>query len=435
LAHVVSAVWPGAGGVGVPRARRDGCRYEAYVPDRLSEVDVVLPPDVAADVSDAELAIARLNETGPVVASLESLARLLLRAESVASSRIEGLEVGGRRLLRAEAARASGELTHDVTAEAVLGNVEAMALAVGDLAARPRLTLDDVLAVHRALMKHTDHPEFGGEVRTSQNWIGGSDYNPCGAAFVPPPPEHVPALLDDLVQFVSSDRYPPLVQAALAHVQFETIHPFGDGNGRVGRALIHVVLRRRGLAPRYVPPISLILATRHRDYIRGLSAARYSGSPDGKEAQQGYAEWIAVFAAAAGRAAADARLFGGRIDALVEHWRLLVGSVRARSAADRLLRSLPSAPVVTVATAAAMISRSFQATNEAIERLTDAGVLRQTKLGRRNRAFEAVGLVDEITRFERMLASPAGDTREATPVRRVPYRAPGARRRGAPTPS
>lgn len=424
----MSALWQATFGPG-PRAARRPCRYEAYLPDRLVDVMLALPADVAADVSDAERAISSLNASGPAPASLEALARLLLRAEAVASSRIEGLVVGPRRLLRAEAARATGVAVADATAQAVLGNIEAMALAMDDLALRPRLTLDDLLVVHRALMHHTDRPDLGGRVRTTQNWIGGNDYNPCSAAFVPPPAEHVPGLLDDLVAFLNTDRYPPVVQAALVHAQFETIHPFADGNGRIGRVLIHVVLRRRGLAPRYVPPVSLVLATRARDYVRGLTAYRYLGPPDSEPAQAGMAEWVGVFAAAAARAAIDASRFAEQIDALAQHWRELVAPVRASSAADRLLRVLPAAPVVTVAAAARLISSSEQATNLAVMRLVRSGVLAQVTVGRRNRAFEAVGLADALTGFERALASPEGDTRVAPPVRSVPagrYR-PGRR--------
>src|SRR5207302_3067265 len=138
-----------------------------------------------------------------------------------------------------------------------------------------------------------------------QNWIGGNDYNPCGADFVPPPPEFVPDLLLDLVAYLDSDDYSPLVQAAIAHAQFETIHPFADGNGRVGRALIHAVLRRRGLAPRYVPPISLVLATESRSYIGGLTAYRYMGEPTSAAAQEGVANWMGTFASATARAVQD----------------------------------------------------------------------------------------------------------------------------------
>ena len=130
------------------------------------------------------------------------------------------------------------------------------------------LLVDVLLEVHRRLLAATHLSEHAGRVRTIQNWIGGSSYNPCNAAFVPPPPESVAPLLEDLCAFCNEDQLPAVAQAAIAHAQFETIHPFVDGNGRVGRALIHLVLRRRGLAPRALPPISLVLATRANDYIR-----------------------------------------------------------------------------------------------------------------------------------------------------------------------
>ena len=422
MARVEPAIWEASAGLGVPRAQRLSCRYEAYIPDFLSDVPVTIPADVVADISDAEQAVLRLNAGGPKLASLESVARLLLRAEAVASSRIEGLEVGGRRLMRAEAARAIGSPIPDHTAEAVLGNIEAMDLAVNDLVARDRLSVDDVSAVHRALMRHAHRPELGGVPRTAQNWIGGNDYNPCGAAFVPPPPDRVPALLDDLVAFMNADLHSPLVQAALAHAQFETIHPFADGNGRTGRALVHVVLRRRGLAPRYVPPISLVLATRARDYVRGLTAYRYLGRPESPESQAGIAEWLRVFLSATARAAADAERFGEQVDALVQRWREQAGPIRAHSAADLLIRALPSAPIVTVETAARLVGRSTQAANLAVDRLARSGVLVPIKDVRRNRAFEASGLLDALTGFERALASPEGDTRASPPARPVPRR-------------
>src|SRR5204863_7533443 len=109
-----------------------------------------------------------------------------------------------------------------------------------------------------------------GRIRSVQNWIGGSSFNPCSAAFVPPPPDHVEALLADLCAFVNDDSLPAVAQAAIAHAQFETIHPFRDGNGRAGRCLIHVVLRRRNVTPMLVPPISVVLATNARQYIAGL---------------------------------------------------------------------------------------------------------------------------------------------------------------------
>ncbi len=422
MAYVVDRLWEGMPGSGLPRRMPQACRFQAYVPDPLSSIDLALPGEVMADVSDAERAIQRLNGRVPTLASLEAVARFLLRAEAVASSRIEGLTLNARRLAQAEAAQALGLPARDATAEAVLGNILALRLAVEELSPQRLLSLEDLLRVHRALVEHTDHPDQGGRVRREQNWIGGNDYNPCGAEFVPPPPDLVPNLLDDLVDFVNTDRFPALVQAALAHAQFETIHPFADGNGRVGRALIHVVLRRRGLAPLFVPPISLILATRAGEYVRGLQQYRYLGSPSSQQAQFGMAAYVETFVAAAARAAADSDRYGARLDDLVDRWRTQIGPVRANSALDRLLRILPSAPVVTIATAATLTGRSVEAARLAIERLVEAGILRPVRGVRRYRAFEAADVIQVVTDFERALASPSGDTRLVPPVRPAPAR-------------
>src|SRR4051812_39327691 len=286
------------------------------------------------------------------MASLEVLARRLLRAESVASSRIEGLVLSQRRLAMAEVERAE---THDDTARSVLGNIAAMEDAVRLGAGERPLKTADILRLHRTLMEATSTPGIAGKLRDQQNWIGGNAFNPGRADFVPPPPEHVPDLVDDLCLFMNRTDLPPIVQAALVHAQFETIHPFADGNGRIGRALIHVVLRRRGLAPRFVLPISLILASRARDYIAGLTAHRYLGCSGAPVAQAGIADWLRVFAAAMARAVADAERFGRNVDRLVTTWRESAAPVRRISAADLLLPLSPSAPVVTVATAARLI--------------------------------------------------------------------------------
>ena len=243
------------------RRGRMPCDYEAYVPDPLLGRTVTLDGDVAADVTDAEAALMLLNARATALADTEGLARLLLRAESVASSRIEGLEIGARKLLRTEAARQLGERTIDLTATEVIGNINAMNGAVHEIGPGDQITLDTLLGFHRHLMANSRLTPHAGRLREQQNWIGGSDYNPCSAAFVPPPPELVPNLMDDLCTFCNDDSLPAVAQAALAHAQFETIHPFADGNGRAGRGLIHLVLRRRGLATRVLPPVSLVLET------------------------------------------------------------------------------------------------------------------------------------------------------------------------------
>jgi Fic family protein len=411
--------WAGDAG-GQTRRDRLPCDYGVYIPDPLAGRRFVLDGDVAADVADAEAALVRLDAAAGALADTEALARLLLRAEAVASSRIEGLEVGGRRLLRAQAARQLGEEPRDVTAVEVLGNIEAMAWAVEAVPPGGAISVEIVLEAHRRLLAGTRLAEHGGHIRTVQNWIGGSDHNPCAAVFVPPPHAMVGELLSDLAAFCNDDSLPAVAQAAIAHAQFETIHPFVDGNGRTGRALIHLVLRRRGLAPRILPPVSLILATWPRDYVAGLTGTRYEDEPDSDEAHAGVNRWIALFASACRRAAEDAGRFEERVRALQDSWRERLGSVRRGSAADLLLHALPGAPLLTANTASDLIGRSFQATSQAIDRLVKAGVLRQVTVGRRNRAFEAPELIEAFTALERQLASPEGDTLASDPARRVP---------------
>ena len=409
---------------GMSRRNRQGCDYDTYLPDPLNGWDLALPAALAADLSDAESAIRRLNATGTSHASLEGLARFLLRAESVASSKIEGLDAGPRRLLDAEVVIAQGGNAADRIAVEVLANVAAMQAAVDLGSSTDTITLDDLLKVHRILMEQSDTPEIGGVVRTAQNWVGRSSYNPCSAAFVPPPPETLDALLHDLLAYVNGDDHPALVQAAIAHAQFETIHPFADGNGRTGRALIHVVLRRRGVAPRFVPPISLVLASWANDYIAGLTAYRHVGTPDDPDRSRSAEVWLRTFATAAHRSCSDAEAFAARIDALGAQWREQLGRVRANSAVELLLELLPGLPVITIDSAARLIGRSDMRTGEAINRLEAGGVLRQRNVGRhRYRIFEAADVVDLSTGLERALASPTGNTVTAAPSRRVPRRA------------
>lgn len=388
-----------------------------------------LDPDAASDITEAETAVARFDLGSQALANSEAMARLLLRAEAVASSKIEGLEVGGRRLLKAEVARAIGDESEqrDVTALEVLNNIEAMHWAVESLSGADAITVDGLLSIHRRLLEGTRNADHAGRVRTTQNWIGGSDYNPCSAAFVPPPEQYVEELLDDLCAFCNTDLLPAVAQAALAHAQFETIHPFADGNGRTGRALIHVVLRKRGLATTALPPVSLVLATWAKDYVEGLTRTRYRGPAASNAAQDGINQWIGFFAAATGRAVRDAEAYEERVAHIQKRWREKLGRVRKNSAVDLLIDALPAAPIVTVQSAAALVGRSEQAVNEAIPRLADAGILKQTTVGPRNRAFEAPDLINAFTDLERQLASPDADTRYSPPSRSVPARRPGKR--------
>lgn len=420
MAEYTDARWPGTPG-GATRAERRPCDYRAYVPDLLAGRPLTLTAQRSADVADVERQVLALNASERTLVGLEALARLLLRAEAVASSFIEGLQINVRRLAKADVAERTGLGGYDGTARAVLGNVRAMESAL-ELADKAGVRVDDITELHRRLLADTRDEPWGGVIRTEQNWVGGGGMSPCTAEFVPPPPDMVPRLLEDLCDYVANDDHPALVQAAVAHAQFETIHPFADGNGRTGRALIHLILRRRGLAPRFVPPLSLILASHADAYIAGLTGSRYEGPADSAEAQEAMGVWIDRFVADTARACADTERFREELEALEAEWRRRLVRVRADSSVDLLLRALPSVPVLTVATAAELIGRSVQRAGDAINQLVAADVLKQTTIGRRNRAFEVPELVKALTGFERALASPVGDTRQAPPARHVPYR-------------
>jgi len=309
-----------------------------------------------------------------------------------------------------------------VTAAEVLGNIDAMLFAIESVGEGDVLSVDLLLEIHRRLLLGTRLETHGGQPRGEQNWVGGSSFNPCSAEYVPPPPEAVPSLVSDLCDFCNDDSLPAIAQAAIAHAQFETIHPFLDGNGRVGRALIHLVLRRRSVVSRVLPPVSLVLATWAQEYVDALTGTRYRGAASSRLAREGLDRWVGLFATATKRAVADADAFEERIQLLELTWRKRLGRVRADSAADLLIRRLPGVPILTVQSAAELIGRSAQATNQAIARLAEANVLSQTTVGKRNRAFEAPEVIRTFTALERQLASPSGDARTAPPTRRVPRR-------------
>jgi len=425
MSYFVDEYWVSDGG-GVTRRDRQGCAYRAYVPDPLMGRAFTLDGDVAADVADAETAILRLNNQASSLVNTEVIARILLRTEAVASSKIEGLQANARRLLKVEAAREfATDGRRDVTAQEVLGNVDAMADALSAADGAADITVDTILQIHASLLAGTPLAMYGGKVRSVQNWIGGSDYNPCSAAYVPPPPEMVPALLLDLVAFCNDDSLPAVAQAAVVHAQFETVHPFVDGNGRTGRALIHLILRRRGIAPHVVPPVSLVLATLSTDYVAGLTAFRHEGDAASAQAMSGLNRWVALFAGCCTRAVHDSNAYETRIQRIQDAWRAQVGPVRRNSAVDTLLNILPGSPIITVTGAARVLGRSFNAASKAIAQLTAAGVLKQISVGRRNRAFEAPDVIDAFTVLERQLSSPEGDTRISAPMRPVPARRQG----------
>ena len=406
MSGVEKRIWSD-GASGRSRRDRQPCPYEIYIPDKLAERTFSLDGVVAADVADAEARVVRFNSEASSLVSTEALARILLRAESVASSRIEGLRIGARRILLAEVEENVEGAHPDLTAREVIANIKAMDYGIQQVEKGDPITLGLILEIHQQLLAGSELSIQGGKLRQEQNWIGGSDYNPCTADFVPPSWESVRLLMEDLVAFCNDDNLPTIAQAAIAHAQFETIHPFVDGNGRTGRVLIQLIIRRRGLALRVVPPVSLILATWGQDYVAGLTATRYLADPKSKDAHAGINLWIGRFAAACSRSVEDAMKFETRASSIEKSWRTTLGRVRTSSSVDRLLQKLVGMPVLTVETAMTLTTTSYKQTNEAISILTQAGILHQTSSSGRNRTFEAPEIISAFAELERKLASPS----------------------------
>ena len=400
MGRLVRRRWHADFGAYGGRKARQAFSYEAYLPDFIVDLEPMLPSDIVAAVVEAEHVV-RTIDTHPGAHNLEAIARLLLRSESVASSRIEGLEISQRRV-----AEALFDPEHsDITARSVLNNIMAMEAAIQIADEAQAITPSHIQTIHRSLLNTPMDTRIAGVIRTTQNWIGGSSNNPRDAAFIPPPETEVPALLEDLCAFINRDDLAPVVQAAIAHAQFETIHPFGDGNGRVGRCLIHVVLRKRGLGRRYVPPISVILATNARAYIEGLTTYRAGA----------IAEWCATFAAAMRTAGQRALTLTEQLQALQTEWHQQAERPRRGSGAARLISILPAYPIVNAATAGQAIGASDQVARLAIQRLAEAGILSQISIGRRNRAWAAKELFQVINAFEWDIATPPNQEEKRRP--------------------
>lgn len=389
--HLVHRIWQHNPTLPAPPRYKRACGYDAFVPQTLATLNLRLSAELAGAFSEAEGTIRALNtNSGP---SLAPLARLLLRTESIASSKVEGLQLDARQLARSEAKAESGGKASPTALE-ILANIDAMSLAVEEASLVEPFTVAEIRSIHERVMAHAPNKQLGGQLRTRQNWIGGNDWNPCGADFVPPPPEDVERLLADLCVAINDERLPPLVQAALVHAQFETIHPFADGNGRTGRALVQVVLRRRGLAPSFVPPISVALASAREKYIAGLTDFR----GDGVE------RWLEHFAQAASRATWIAQAYMNAIGELRTRWHAQLaaspGAPRRDAAAWAVIDILPAHPIITAPVATAVTGRNKMAIYQAFELLTAAGVVTAVTASRRNRAWEAVGLLELIAGLE-----------------------------------
>jgi Fic family protein len=350
-------------GVEVPIVWR-GRRARAFVPARLTDRDLSLDTRTIADAARAQAAVEHGAETMPE--DFAALARLLLRAEGVASSFIEGVTAAVVDIVLAEADESGAP---SAAAAWVAANLAAVSEAVEEAHAGP-LTVESLCAWHRTLMTGSPTPaQHVGVLRTEQGWIGGT--SPLDAHLVTPPPDEVPALVDDVIAYVNRDDVDPVSQAAIAHAQFEIIHPFADGNGRVGRVLVAWILVRR-LSLVTPPPVSARIAADVGGYGSGLVLFRMGD-------HNAWIRWFAEAVSGAGRAQQE---LVASVERLQREWRERLAGPRADSrrvrsdaAAWRVLDLLPRHLLLTGPIVASELAIPLKSANAALGELVAAGVL------------------------------------------------------------
>lgn len=370
----------------------------------LSEVTVALPPKIATlevpPTSPRERLRARYEteELERVAGdALQPLAGFLIRMESVASSRIEQLEASTIAF-----ARALGGVKENSSAMSMVSAGRAITSLI--TASETTISLDEILHSHELLMsEEPDERLYAGRIRDVQNWIGGSHFSPRNALYVPPPAELVPDYLADMVTFANRDDVDPIAQAAVVHAQFESIHPFTDGNGRIGRALIGAVLRRRGVTPASVLPVASALAADTAHYFDLLTAYR---SGDAAGIIMDVALCVEVAAREARGAARSFQSYG-------DTWRQMVGA-RAGSATDALLDVLVGMPVFTVEQLVEQTGLAERAVYRAVEQLQSSRIIAEVTNRKRDRVYAVTDVLDEFEDLDARIRSRISLLRNAT---------------------
>ena len=366
------------------RSRGNGA-YRSAIPIRMSSIDFnTMPAELQTDLEDASVALSRFDtrasmQFGDRVLTLGPMSAVLLRTEATSSSQIENLTVGAKNLAL--------ELLHEgnsQNAAVVVGNVRAMesALELAD-----DISTEHLLAVHRALLSaQSGWESYAGAFRTQLVWVGTSSYSPRGASYVAPQPELLPTAIDDLIEFMRRDDVPVLAQCALAHAQFETIHPFADGNGRTGRALVHAILRNKGLTPHVVPPVSAGLLRHTEQYFDALTAYR---AGDAAPIIENFAE-AAQFASSSGTQLID------DIAAQLEQTRELLHGVRRDAAVWKVLPYLVAQPIINSNYLRTVVGLTKSQAERALKTLAQAGVLTARSNAKRDVVWEHRGMLDVL---------------------------------------
>lgn len=359
---------------------------DAAIPPLIRDLDYSPPLPVALETESALLTVAQADTDaeGHSVA----LSRFMIRSESVASSKIERISASALDFAKAmSGSRANASAMSMVAATSALHNLVSI---VGE---RGTFELNDFLDAHQALMAEDAHEAtYAGKFRDMQNWIGGSDYSPRNALYVPPGHHRVPELMSDLIEYLNRVDIPVFVQAAIGHAQFESIHPFTDGNGRIGRALISAVLRRRGVTRNAIAPIASGLLARRDDYFASLGAYR-RGDPS---------PVISLLARSADAAAMCSRETITRLKSMPESWTTEIRP-RSGSAAETLISAFYDHPVMR---ADEVESRSKTAPSQAyraLDRLVEAGYIEEITGRKKNRVWVASEVLAELDDLDRRI--------------------------------
>jgi Fic family protein len=351
--------------------------YRAAIPEPISDRPVPLLGEVLALADDATNELTRFDaEVGAIAAPFSAI---LLRTESASSSEVEHITSSAKQLALAEIGEAGSE-----NARLVVGNVRAMEAAI---ALSDSLDSTAVIEMHRALLE-AQQPSITGRWRDQQVWIGGGGVSPHLASFVPPVERRVPELMDDVMRFARRTDLPVLVQIAIAHAQFETIHPFPDGNGRTGRALVQGMLRAGRVTRTVTVPVSAGLLHDLPAYFAALTAFR----------QGEVRPIVAAFAEASFAAVGNGRRLVTELQDARARWDT-VATARADSSLHRLKTLLLRQPVVTNRVAATELGVSAVAAQTGIDRLVAAGVLEQSGGGARNRRWAAPEVLAALDAF------------------------------------
>lgn len=362
----------------VRAAQQQRGNYKAAISADIADLTVSLPSDALADAGDASSEVTRFDaELGGEIAPFSSV---LLRTESAASSNIENLTASARAIAEAELPGAKTT----ANAKVIVANTAAMVAAI-DLA--DNIDHAVVLAMHKALMRDVD-PKSAGRWRKEQVWIGGNTHGPRGAMFVPPHHSRVFAAIDDLLRFAQRDDIPALPQIALAHAQFETIHPFTDGNGRTGRALIQAMLRHKGLTRNVTAPVSAGLLTDTGSYFAALTAYR-EGDPAPIVRRVSEAAVAAVF---------NGRHLVSELHAVRAGWSDKI-TARSDSAVWQIADLLLRRPVINTALLTEELGIESKHARRYLVPLSEAGIILETSSGPRSRVWRSPEVIAALDTF------------------------------------